>query len=82
MLENITKEELIIFGIVYYFIYSVGGLYFMTKYIKECKVYNVVPFDNSIIKGFFMLIFCGFFTKLILLIGTLSTFVELFRKKD
>ena len=82
MLENITKEELITFGIVYYVLYSMGGLYFMSKYVRGCRECNAVPFNGSVLKGFFMLLVCGLFTKIILLIGTISAFLELFRKKD
>lgn len=82
MLENISKQELITFGIVYYLIYSMGGFYFMNKYIRSCKEYNVVPFNNSVIKGFFMLVVCGLFTQIILLYGIVASIFDLFHKKD
>lgn len=82
MLENITKEEWITFGIVYYILYSMGGLYFMSKYIRSCRECNVVPFNGSVLKGFSMLLICGLFTKIILLIGTIAAFLDFFRKKD
>jgi hypothetical protein len=82
MLENITKEELIWFGAIYYLIYSAGGFYFMTKYVRGCREYNVVPFNNSVCKGFFMLMVCGLFTQITLLLGIVSAFFEFFRKKD
>ena len=82
MLENITKEEWIWFGVIYYIIYSVIGFHFMYKYIVGCRECNVVPFNNSVIKGFFMLMVCGLFTQIVLLMGTISAFFEFFRKKD
>jgi hypothetical protein len=82
MLENITKEELFWFGGIYYLFYSIGGLYFMIKYIHSCKAYNVAPFNNSVWKGFFMLMGCGLFTQVALLFGTISAFVDIFRQKD
>jgi hypothetical protein len=81
MLENVSKETLLTYGAIYYLIYSIGGLYFMSDYVRRCRLENCLPFNNSVLKGFFMLIFCGLFTKLILLFGIISTFFDLFRKK-
>jgi uncharacterized sodium:solute symporter family permease YidK len=82
MLENTSTEELIAYGIVYYILYSISGLCFMIKYVRGCRECNAVPFNGSVLKGFFMLLICGLFTKIILLIGTISAFVDFFRKKD
>jgi hypothetical protein len=82
MLENTSKEELITFGLVYYVLYSLGGLYFLGKYVADCQRNGVFPFNESVLKGFFMLIICGFFTQIVLLIGTISAFLDFFRKKN
>lgn len=82
MFENVSKEIFITYFIFYYLIYSIGGLYFMSDYIRKCRKADFPPFNNSLIKGFFMLIICGLFTQITLLLGLISTFFDLFRKKD
>lgn len=81
MLENIYNEYLNII-IICYLIYSLGGFYFMNSYIRGCKEYNSDPFNNSALKGFFMLVICGLFTQIILFYGIVSSIFDFFRKKD
>ena len=54
----------------------------MNSYIRGCKEYNSVPFNNSVLKGFFMLVICGLFTQIILFYGIVSSIFDFFRKKD
>jgi len=81
MFQNVSTENLTTYFIVYYIIHSMAGLYFMQDYIRKCKEGNFVPFNNSVFKGIFMLIFCGLFTKIILFIGIIATIFDIFRKK-
>jgi hypothetical protein len=81
MFENVPNEILKTYFIAYYIMHSIVGLYFMQDYIRKCKEGNIVPFNNSLFKGFFMLIFCGLFTKIILFIGIIATIFDIFRKK-
>ena len=53
----------------------------MITYVRNCKAANCPVFNNSILKGFFMLLVCGLFTKIVLFIGIISTFIDIFRKK-
>jgi hypothetical protein len=80
MLENISKETLT-YCFIYYILYSFIGAYYMITYVRECKAANYPIFNNSIPKGFFMLIVCGLFTKIVLFIGIISTFIDIFKKK-
>jgi hypothetical protein len=82
MLQNIFTEDHIWYGIIYYFIYSIGGLYFMQRYICSCKDCNVIPFNSSVLKAFFMLVICGLFTQIIILYGVVAIIFDFFRKKD
>ena len=82
MFEDFVFEDWLFYGTIYYFLYSLIGLHFLTKYIKECKIQEALPFNNSVLKGFFTFIVCGFFTKIILLYSIFSTVFDFLRKKD
>lgn len=82
MLQNTSTTELVTYLIVYYLLYSAGGLYFMIDYIRRCNQNQILPFNNSIWKGFWMLSVCGLFTQIALVIGTISAFIDIFRKKN
>lgn len=60
---------------------SFYGYYLMRKYVHECAVNNVIPFNNSVIKMAATSIICGFFTTLIIILGILMSIAEFFRKK-
>ena len=80
MLENIFTRDFIWYGIIYYTIYSLGGLYFMQNYIRSCKDCNVVPFNSSVLQAFFTLVVCGVFTQIIILCGVVAIIFDFFRK--
>lgn len=68
--------------LTFYIIVSFYGYTVMKRYVHECLINKVVPFNNNIIKMATVSVICGLFTTLVIIIGILMSIAEFFRKKN
>jgi hypothetical protein len=64
----------------FYIILSIGGYFFMRTYVRQCLVNRITPFNNSVVKMFFVSIVCGLVTTFVIIIGILLTIADFFKR--